>query len=113
MFPYLYTKEVADTYAQDNFLRIAAYHKADPIALGGFKFFTFTVPKISTVAHTYPFTAVVPHNLGFQPKDVLLLHNSTNATLTWNYQDFTTTVISFTVSAPTTIRALIGRYEEG
>lgn len=110
MFPFLFTKEIKDQFAQENFLRIADYFAADPFTSSHFQFFEFVVPAISGRTTTYPYTSVLPHNLGFQPKDVLLLHNLNNATLTWNYADFTETNISFTVSAATTIRALIGRY---
>lgn len=102
IFPYLYTKEIVDPKAQDNFKRITNYFKASPIDRCDFKFFEVEASG----------TFLYPHNLAYTPKDVILLHNLNNATVTFNYANFTRTDISITVSAPTTLRFLLGRYED-
>lgn len=110
MFPFLFTKEIKDQWTQENFLRLADFFAKDGLTLCQFKFFEFVVPEIAGRTTAYPKTSILPHNLGFVPKDIITLHNLNNATLTWNYSAFDATNISFTVSAATTIRALIGRY---
>lgn len=116
MFPFLFSKEIKDEYTQENFVRLVDYFRNDAYTRTRFKFFEFVIPEVTrtpAIALVYPYTAVIPHYLGFLPKDVITLHNLNNVTLTWNYTAFTKNNVSFTVSAATTIRALIGRYEDG
>lgn len=58
--------------------------------------------------------ALIAHGLGFIPKDVIHLsqRNSDSATVTYNYDDFTDTYMSITVSAATTVRFYVGSYRE-
>lgn len=109
MIPKLEVKGLADEIAQDNFIALNDFFAKDPFSRSEFKFFEFVVPT-NNVAVSYPYTLVQPHSLGFMPRDVILLHNRNNVTVTWNFNDFTATTISVTVSGATTIRALIGRY---
>ena len=53
----------------------------------------------------------VTHNLSFTPKDVIILHNSNNATVSFNYDKFDGTFLYVTSSAITNLRILVGRYE--
>jgi len=54
----------------------------------------------------------ITHSLGFRPKDVLLLHNSENVTVTWEYGDFTKSAIFVTTSGATQLRFFVGQYQE-
>ena len=53
----------------------------------------------------------ITHNLSFTPKDVIILHNSANATVSFNYAKFDETFLYVTSSAITNLRILVGRYE--
>lgn len=102
MFPFMFTKEVKDAYAQENFLLMADYFKSDPFVQGGFKFFEVThAAAISN--HLFV------HNLGFHPKDLILMHNLTNVSVTFDYANFDANHIKYTLSGPTTLRFLLGR----
>lgn len=102
-FPTILTKEVEDPYAQENFKRIGDFFTADALTRSGFEFVTVTYTAAVT-------NSSVVHRLGYVPKDVILMHNSTNATVTFSYNSFTSTAIVITVSAATTLRMLVGRY---
>lgn len=102
MFPTLFRKEIDDEFSQENFKRIGDYFAEDPVSNGGFKFFEVSIPSAVTGYQH-------PHSLGYQPKDVILLHNSTNATVTFNYLSFDKTFISITTSGATVLRFLLGR----
>lgn len=105
MFPFLFTKEITDQWTQENFLRVQDFFKAFPFIKGEFKFFEI-VETAAVTNHEFP------HNLGFQPKDVILLSNLENVALTWSYKDFTTDKIKYTLGGPTTLRFFLGRYAE-
>lgn len=102
MFPSLFKKEIEDAFIQENFKRINDFFLEDPVSNGGFKFFEVSIPTAVTGYQH-------PHNLGYQPKDVILLHNSTNATVTFNYLAFDKTFIDITTSGATVLRFLLGR----
>lgn len=102
-FPSLFRKEIVDEFVQENFKRIMDYFAVDPIARSSFEF--IEVPIGGAVSGV-----PVLHHLGFVPKDIILTHNLTNATVTFDYSSFTTTHIYVTSSAATTLRMMIGRY---
>jgi len=104
-FPFLFTKEITDPFIQGNFSRLVSYFTKDPFIKGEFKFFEITEP--GAVANKD-----FPHNLGYEPRDIILMHNLNNTTLTWHYPDFTSTNIRYTLSGATTLRFLLGRYAE-
>ena len=102
-----FSREVEDIYARENFQRIREFFRNDPVIQSQFTFFTHDFAALA-----YPYTTDVPHTLTFTPKDVILLSvtNDDATTVTWNYDDFTATTLSITVSADCTIRAFVGRY---
>jgi hypothetical protein len=104
MFPFLLRKEVEDQFAQENFLRIQDYFKSQAVDRCSFEF--LEIPVVDTVTGL-----AFQHRLGFVPKDIITLHNSTNATVTWQYLQFTSTNLILDVSAATTLRILAGRYQ--
>lgn len=57
----------------------------------------------------------IPHGLKFVPKDVVqtFVTPDSGVTVTWNYDEFDATYIDLTTNGACTIRAIVGRYEEG
>lgn len=104
MFPGLFKKEIADTFVQENFKRINDYFRAEAITRAGFEFLEIVLPAAVT---NFRF----PHSLGYQPKDVVLMHNLDNAVVTFNYRLFDKTMLDITSAGATTLRILVGRYE--
>jgi hypothetical protein len=102
-FPKLLVKEVPEQYAQENFKRVEGYFLGSPLENCGFKFLELSLPSAVT-------STAFKHFLGYVPKDILLLHNLTNATVTFHYELFTTGDIYITSSGATTLRFLIGRH---
>lgn len=105
--PSLVKVGVDDPIILENFSRIETFMKEDLIYRGRFKFFEFEVPAALS---NFP----VAHRLNFVPVDVIMLsvRNSDGSTVTWHYDDFTSTYIYVTTSGPCTVRAFIGRYGE-
>ena len=106
----LFQTEIADRFSRENFSRLERYIRDDVFGKGRFRFFEYEVENRGT----FPKTLEIPHELSFQPRDVITLavYDPDGTTLTWNYDDFTRTHINFTVSAACKIRAFIGRYGE-
>ena len=102
-FPYLFRKEVENEYIRDNFTRLMDYFTKSPVERCGFSFIEIVVTAAVT-------NLDYPHGLGFQPKDIIVMSVSNNATLTLKYDNFTDSTIRITTSAATTVRTLIGRF---
>lgn len=98
-------KEVSDAYSRENFRQVSEFLRDEALLKGQFKFFEFTFA--ASGVHT------VLHTLGFKPLDVLTLSVSGGATVTWDYDGFTNTTVSLTVSAPCRVRVFLGTYREG
>lgn len=105
-FPFLFRKELDNQYLRDNFQRLIDYFTKDAITRCGFMFIEITASSAVT-------TADFPHGLGYEPKDMIIMSITGGATVTVNYDRFTDTYVNLTTSAATTIRALIGRYNNG
>lgn len=104
MFPFLLRKEVEDEFAQENFLRIQDYFKSLAIDRCNFQF--LEIPVVGAVTN-HKFR----HRLGFIPKDILVMHNLNNQTVTWNYSLFSSIELDFDCAGTTLLRILVGRYE--
>lgn len=102
-FPTLFKKDIKEEFTQTNFVRLSDFFAADALTRCGFEFISCVVPGAVT-------NAPVVHRLGYAPKDVILMHNLTNATVTFNYGLFDDTNIYVTTNAATTLRMLVGRY---
>lgn len=102
-FPNLFRKEIEDEFAQENFKRVMDYFTQDAVTRTGFEYLTLTTTGAVT-------NYKLPHKLGYQPKDVILMHNLNNVTVTFNYALFDATNLDITTSGATTIRILVGRY---
>ena len=104
----LFQREIEETHSQENFRRIQNSINGSPFSKLTAKFFEVTFGRTGA---TFPLTTTFVHNLGFQPADVIAT-SVIGGTVTWNYSLFNATTISVTVSAVTTVRFLLGRYEE-
>lgn len=102
-FPKMVRVQIDDIYVQENFKRLADYGRNDAVIRSNFQFLSVEVPAASNFRP--------PHHLSFVPLDVILLHNSTNATVVFNYSLFDDKNIDITSSGPTTLRLLLGRYQ--
>ena len=107
----LFTTEILDEKIRENFRRLLAFFRDDGWQKGNFKFMELTLA--SDVAVGYTATLEVTHRLGFVPKDVVTTSVvPSTETATWNYESFTRTTLSVTISAAVTVRAYVGRYGE-
>jgi hypothetical protein len=107
----LFTIEILDEKIRENFRRLIAFFRDDPWQKGNFKFLELTLASDVTVG--YPATLTVPHRLGFVPKDVVQTGTfPSTSTVTWNFESFTRTTLSVTISAAVVVRAYVGRYGE-
>jgi hypothetical protein len=105
-----FQKEIVDRYVRENFQKLSSYLRDDTWRKGNFKFFTHTFTTNEVAAGQIS----LPHNLGFVPKDVIVLSvsNPDSATVTWHYDDFTRENVAVTASAVCTVRAYVGVYKE-
>lgn len=103
-FPYLFRKEIEDEFAQENFKRLMDYANKFPLFRCNFQFLEIQIPKAVT-------NFKYPHSLGFQPLDVIIMHNKNNVSVTLNYSKFDATNLDITASGATTLRCLVGRYQ--
>lgn len=98
--------EIADKWVRENFKRLQDFLRDEPLLRGNFQFVEFTVSSAAT--HS------VPHRLGFQPSEVIPLYVTPDTvSVTWKYDSFTRTTFSVTTTGACTIRAYIGRHQEG
>jgi hypothetical protein len=96
----LLIQEIADKIIQENFQRVRNYLK-DENPLEGF--------RVVTVTFKGPETRLVPHALGFQPSDAILLSKSGSGSVTFNFDAFSGENISVSSTGAVTIRALVGK----
>lgn len=55
----------------------------------------------------------IAHSLGFKPKDIVLLHNGSPVTVTFEYEDFDKNHVYVTTNGSTKLRFFVGQYQEG
>lgn len=101
--------QFADKHLRQNFQIIGQFFGGNPFLKGQWKF----LPLVITVSGV---NMKIPHNLGFQPLDIIVLSSSGGA-FGFNYPLFDSTDIIVTASltnpnVPLTIRMFIGRYSE-
>jgi hypothetical protein len=100
----LLLREITDPYVRENFSRIRDYVRLQH-QLEGFKHYEITI----TGAQTH---FKFPHNLGFQPKDVLVTSLTGAGSVSWNYDLFDRTNLNLSTTGSCVIRAFIGTYQE-
>lgn len=103
----LILKDIKDEYVRENFVRIKSFVQDQAILRGEWVFFEI---EFSQAQDNFEY----PHNLGFQPKDIILLsiRSPDDASVIFHYDDFDRTNFNLTVSAACTIRFLAGTYME-
>lgn len=101
-----YTNEIGDIYIKENFIRLNNFIQDDGMLRGEWKFFTLTFPAAVTAEK-------IPHNLGFQPKDIVQTSKTGTGSITFNYSSFTPTYFNITTTGACVVRFFAGTYNEG
>jgi hypothetical protein len=102
--PYLFRKEIDDGFTQENFKRLGDWSEKEALLRCNFYFKVIDVPNAGA-------NQKFPHQLNFVPVDVIIMHNSNNASITLNYSKFDATNLDITASGATQLRCLVGRYQ--
>lgn len=103
----IYTTEITEQYSRKNFEILRDLVNGSPFFKGGFQFRELSIPTTGTGLK-------FAHNLGFLPKDVILM-SVIGGTITFNYNRFDSENLDFDAtvsSSPMTVRALFGTYTE-
>lgn len=103
----LYVSQIQDPYLQQNFKTIGDQFSGIPFLKGDWDFLELQIKASGT-------NIKVPHNLQYQPKDVILL-SVINGSIVFNYDLFDKTYINVTATvttSPMTVRLFLGRYTE-
>lgn len=99
-------KTIKDPQVTEALQRINSFLSRQILLNGEWKFFELT---FSIAVDNFKY----PHGLKFIPKDVIQTYISEDSAVIWNYNEFDRANLDITVSSPCTVRAFIGRYEEG
>lgn len=99
-FPYLPVDKIQDYSAQQCIIRLVAWLKANA-QLANFNFYTITFTQAQT-------NFLFPHNLGFQPQDIVMTSLTGTGTLTFNYSLFDSTNLNISTTGPCVVRFLAG-----
>jgi hypothetical protein len=91
-----------DEATKELLFRVVQYIERNPLLSYGFEFIEYTFDAAGTIA--------IPNPLGFIPKDLILTSKKGSGDVTFNYDSFTKTTLSVTVTGSCSIRALIGTY---
>lgn len=100
--PILDIKSIADLTTRENFKVLQEYFRANN-QLVGFKF----------VEHSFAgaqANAKIAHNLGYKPKDLLLLRSIGPGVLTFNYDSFDANYLDVSSTGQASFRAFVGTY---
>lgn len=97
---------VQDPAVQDILQSIRDFLRDFPLFSGNWKFFELSFSQVEV-------NKKIPHNLGFQPKDIIQTSLTGLGDVEWNYDDFDSTNLDVTVNGACVVRAFIGRYEIG
>jgi hypothetical protein len=96
-------EDIKDERVRESIQWIYEYLIAQQILTTNFQFFSVTVTAAVTAL-------LVPHNLGFRPKDIIVTSVTNGQTATFIYDSFTATNISLTTSGACTVRFFGGSY---
>lgn len=96
-------ENIQDIQVRESLQWIYDFVLAQPLLNANFQFLTVTVTSAVTAL-------AVPHGLGFQPKDIILTAVSNGQTVTFLYDQFTSTNIVLTTSGACTVRFFGGTY---
>lgn len=96
-------EDIKDERVRESIQWMYEYLISEPLLQGKFDHFEVTTRAAVT-------NLKVPHNLGFQPKDIIVT-SQIGGTATFNYQQFTPQYIVLTTSAAMTVRFFGGTHE--
>lgn len=96
---------IDDQYIRENFERLTKFIQNQGILRGEWQFFEIVFP--AAVTHYR-----VPHNLGFQPKDILQTSLIGAGSITFNYTLFDATYLDITTTGACTVRFFAGSYRD-
>jgi len=96
-------EEIEDERVREAVQWFYDYLKQESLLRGKFQFFNITTKNAVTALK-------IPHNLGFQPKDIIKT-SEIGGTATFLYNQFTPKYIVLTTSAAMTVRFFGGSYE--
>jgi len=97
-------EQIDDENVQQAFQWVLDFLKAQEFLKGQFRLIDFTFTKNGAVE--------IPHQLGFQPLDVIQTYRSGAGTITYNFDEFTKTNVKVTIASVTDqlrVRFLVGR----
>lgn len=108
----LLTREIADRYIQENFIRLNNYFR-EARALLTFQHLEIVLTRLGE-------NQKIPHGLGFTPQDVIVTSTIGSALVQLNYSEFDSqnldiSVLTGTISRenPTTLRMYVGTHVRG
>lgn len=91
-----------DEPTRELLFRLIQYIERSPLLSFGFEFIEYTFSEAGSVQ--------VPHGLGFIPKDIILTSKTGTGNVTFNYESFTKSALSITVTGACAVRFLVGTY---
>lgn len=100
--PKLRIDEVKDDAAKENFQKLDAFLKDHPLTKNNWQIVEITFTT-ATANYSYP------HQLGFQPLDVIQTSAIGAGVVEWHNDDFTSSHVYLSTTDAVTVRALIGR----
>jgi hypothetical protein len=101
----VYVDSIEDINVREAFRELLDALQQSPFLKGKWTFKEVTVG--ASVANKR-----VPHNLGFKPKDAVVISKSGTADVFFNFDEFDETYVDFTTSDATTVRFWVGTYNE-
>lgn len=101
----LITTQIKDPYVLQNFDRLNAFFSEENIVTSKFKHFEITFTGAVT-------NQKFPHNLGFQPKDVILTSKIGAGNITFNYDLFDRVNLDITTTGACVVRLFLGTYKD-
>lgn len=101
----LLIKEIEDTFAQENFVRIQEEIRKQPFLKGQWNFVELPFAAATT---NFRFK----HNMTFTPKDIVLTSSRGAGVATFNFDLFNDEFLDISVTAAVVLRFFMGSYNE-
>ena len=100
--PTLNINDIQDEKVRKNFENLMTFLRKESPLLG-FRFFSVTFQG-AVANYKYP------HNMGFQPKDIVVTSQIGSGSVSFNYGNFDATNLDLTATGPVTVRFFAGTY---
>lgn len=101
----LLTNEIKDIFILENFNRLNAFFNIVDLFRGEWRFFELTFTAAVT-------NQKIPHNLGFEPKDIIQTSKTGAGSITFNYSLFDQTYFNITTTGSCVVRFFAGTYKK-